>query len=577
MATIPQEYTATYNLANEGARTKADAIICSAVGETVTVSDSSDDYLRGLKIFGKTSQVKTEGYQLFDADHLHSNTLVGATVTNNGDGSFTVSGSGALTDTYSNHTYDYSHEDTIRLLRPGTYTLKTGVVTHPYVYLQLRNASGNVLNITGSVNATSTNVVTQAMLDDPNLYMRIGFYGVDGTTIAPGTVKPMLYIDGDGTWEPYSGGYASPSPEWPQDLDSIDNPTATVYCKNLLRIDNTRTATMLNGITIATTEGLSEFVLGGTQTGERDASAAIVQRMVVHPGTYTFSVIGLTSGDYVNMKRLDGNKSYVFTGASTTRPVTFTVNETRSVYIELVTRLTSNYANNVIKIQMEAGSAATAYEPYMESKSITSEYTLPGLPVTSGGNYTDSNGQQWICDEIDFERGVYVRRIYTEVVGADRFTTIDNGYTSTSGCIAYCYPTHGHLLNDDEIVAVSDRVWGVSCDKRGTYADYYRCYGPEINGNAILFRYPVAAGEKTLAEAKEDFAGSTVSYILAEPIETPLTADEIAAFKAIKSNYPNTTVLNDAGAGMLVRYNADTETWIENLIDEKIAAAVAKL
>lgn len=30
---------------------------------------------------------------------------------------------------------------------------------------------------------------------------------------------------------------------------------------------------------------------------------------------------------------------------------------------------------------------------------------LPGIPVTSGGNYTDADGQQWICDEIDFERG----------------------------------------------------------------------------------------------------------------------------------------------------------------------------
>lgn len=30
---------------------------------------------------------------------------------------------------------------------------------------------------------------------------------------------------------------------------------------------------------------------------------------------------------------------------------------------------------------------------------------LPGIPVTSGGNYTDSTGQQWVCDEVDLERG----------------------------------------------------------------------------------------------------------------------------------------------------------------------------
>ena len=36
---------------------------------------------------------------------------------------------------------------------------------------------------------------------------------------------------------------------------------------------------------------------------------------------------------------------------------------------------------------------------------------LPGIPVTSGGNYTDENGQQWVCDEVDLERGVRVQRV----------------------------------------------------------------------------------------------------------------------------------------------------------------------
>lgn len=36
---------------------------------------------------------------------------------------------------------------------------------------------------------------------------------------------------------------------------------------------------------------------------------------------------------------------------------------------------------------------------------------LPGIPVTSGGNYTDPSGQQWVCDEVDLERGVRVQRV----------------------------------------------------------------------------------------------------------------------------------------------------------------------
>ena len=36
---------------------------------------------------------------------------------------------------------------------------------------------------------------------------------------------------------------------------------------------------------------------------------------------------------------------------------------------------------------------------------------LPGIPVTSGGNYTDENGQQWVCDEVDFGKSVKVQRV----------------------------------------------------------------------------------------------------------------------------------------------------------------------
>ena len=36
---------------------------------------------------------------------------------------------------------------------------------------------------------------------------------------------------------------------------------------------------------------------------------------------------------------------------------------------------------------------------------------LPGIPVASGGNYTDPGGQRWVCDEVDLERGVKVQRV----------------------------------------------------------------------------------------------------------------------------------------------------------------------
>lgn len=52
------------------------------------------------------------------------------------------------------------------------------------------------------------------------------------------------------------------------------------------------------------------------------------------------------------------------------------------------------------------------YEPYREQLlTLPTPTGLPGIPVTSGGNYTDQSGQQWVCDEVDLERGVKVQRV----------------------------------------------------------------------------------------------------------------------------------------------------------------------
>lgn len=57
-------------------------------------------------------------------------------------------------------------------------------------------------------------------------------------------------------------------------------------------------------------------------------------------------------------------------------------------------------------------SESTAYFPYREQLlTLPTPNGLPGIPVTSGGNYTDPQGQQWVCDEVDLERGVKVQRV----------------------------------------------------------------------------------------------------------------------------------------------------------------------
>ena len=66
----------------------------------------------------------------------------------------------------------------------------------------------------------------------------------------------------------------------------------------------------------------------------------------------------------------------------------------------------------------------------------------------------------------------------------------------------------------------------------------------------------------------------TIIFQLATPIETPLTDDEIEVYKQLKTNYPNTTILNDAGAMMKVKYNADTKLYIHNTVEAGVSDAV---
>ena len=61
-----------------------------------------------------------------------------------------------------------------------------------------------------------------------------------------------------------------------------------------------------------------------------------------------------------------------------------------------------------------------------------------------------------------------------------------------------------------------------------------------------------------------------VWYPLTEPIETPLTDEEIAAYKALHTYKPNTTIYNSEGADMSVEYVADTKLYVDNKIDKAI-------
>ena len=75
------------------------------------------------------------------------------------------------------------------------------------------------------------------------------------------------------------------------------------------------------------------------------------------------------------------------------------------------------------------GNKLLPYEPYHEQViTVQTSGGLHGIPVSSGGNYTDADGQQWVCDEIDFEQGKIIKRVNVEALDATKTLSGQSGF-----------------------------------------------------------------------------------------------------------------------------------------------------
>ena len=191
----------------------------------------------------------------------------------------------------------------------------------------------------------------------------------------------------------------TPSPDNPAPIVSAGdsgNVAVKATGRNLLNIpDGSGTA---RGVTVTAKDGLISISGTATSSGyaKLDIQPFIASGVVILSSSITSPKVKLVSetwGVILSLGTADKMSDMA----------------TRIVFI--VTKgQTYNLAG--VKVQLELGTTATAYSPYREQHlTLPTPTGLPGLPVTSGGNYTDQNGQQWACDEIDLERGVKVQRV----------------------------------------------------------------------------------------------------------------------------------------------------------------------
>ena len=173
---------------------------------------------------------------------------------------------------------------------------------------------------------------------------------------------------------------------------------------------------------------------------------------------------------------------------------------------------------------------------------------LPGIPVTSGGNYTDENGQQWVCDEVDLERGVKVQRVSAVDLSTCEITSTTEFAVTKRLSIRLLM--HGR---DYKTEALCNKLqFIVSFNK-----DIPHFYVDKTNVQAFI---PIGAKNPEEGEY-------IVLYALATPVETPLPPAELAAYKALTTYAPNTVVQASDGAGLKLDYQRDVNIAIKNLED----------
>lgn len=259
------------------------------------------------------------------------------------------------------------------------------------------------------------------------------------------------------------------------------------------------------------------------------------------PGVYYLTVKGLSASVSINFYQVSS-----FNNDVQNKEVRIVAGKEYTILL----RIEKGTAVNALVVQVSlTRSKITTYSPYREQLlTLPTPNGLPGIPVTSGGNYTDQNGQQWVCDEVDLERGVKVQRVNI----VDLSTCKISGVTelAVTRRLTIILPIRGRdyttkaLCNKLQLITPFDK-------------DVPHFY---VNNTNVFIFIPI--------DAKNPEEGEYILfYALATPIETPLTPAEIAAYKALTAYAPDTVVQASDGAGIKLDYQRDVNLVVKNLED----------
>lgn len=257
-----------------------------------------------------------------------------------------------------------------------------------------------------------------------------------------------------------------------------------------------------------------------------------------------------------------------------------------SIQIGIQASLGSSVNGN-FKIMVNVGQNSAPWSPYsgFQSLTISTPNGLPGIPVGSGGNYADTSGQQLVCNYKDYERGVYVQRVKLFEMTSELSIASMAGFNTGTFNGGYwpfrVYTWQGEIIKNS-IAMCNNFQFG---DSWGVKAERFYTVETTIDFNIEFSRIGVTSesNDQDAENKLKQWLSENPMFCLCQlitPIETPLSEEELAAYRALHT-YDGTTVVSTAEdvAGLEVKYVADAQKYIDNRLTaaeshiQEIAAA----
>ena len=180
--------------------------------------------------------------------------------------------------------------------------------------------------------------------------------------------------------------------------------------------------------------------------------------------------------------------------------------------------------NPTVKVSNEDGT---------KSQTVTLLYTLNAIPVSSDGNVT-IDGQQYVADYVDVERGKLVRMCKEKV-----FDGTEKWRSELSYMVADI-PNFSYVDNNNH-----EHMTYLLCNKykvSKTIGDNDNLIFIRINGDGVVIKDTLH--QSTVDDWKKYLNDNPciVHCLSAIPEEISLTTEEIIAFKALATYYPTTNI-----------------------------------